>query len=115
MVFKLDPAGNETVLHTFTGGSDGAIPTGDLVQDRTGNLYGTAAVGGIGYGVVFRVTPAGLFTVLHTFTAGPEGAYPSAGLLLYKGNLYGTTVGGGNTSSSCPSGLSGCGVIFKLH
>jgi hypothetical protein len=57
VVFKLDPAGNETVLHTFTGGADGAFP-GALTLDASGTLYGTAAGGGFdqGYGVVFKIS-----------------------------------------------------------
>src|SRR5208282_5203280 len=62
VVFKLDPTGNETVLYTFTGGSDGANPNADLLQDEKGNLYGTASDGGdtscsapYGCGVVFKV------------------------------------------------------------
>jgi uncharacterized repeat protein (TIGR03803 family) len=67
LVFKLDSAGNETVLHTFTGSSDGAFPEGGLVMDSSGNLYGTAEQGGDlnclpngqikGCGVVFEITP----------------------------------------------------------
>ena len=64
VVFKLSPTGAEKVLHTFTGGKDGANPVGPgLIQDLAGNLYGTAALGGdspstcVGCGVVFRLTP----------------------------------------------------------
>lgn len=57
-VFKLDTAGNETVLHTFTNGSDGANPLAGLIQDSAGNLYGTTAgYEGSGNGTVFKVTP----------------------------------------------------------
>jgi uncharacterized repeat protein (TIGR03803 family) len=64
-VFKLDARGNETVLHSFTGGSDGAYPFGGLIIDAAGNLYGTTEVGGDtscdvshgGCGVVFGMTP----------------------------------------------------------
>jgi uncharacterized repeat protein (TIGR03803 family) len=65
-VFKLDPSGNETVLHSFTGGADGATPFDGLAMDSNGNLYGTAATGGNltcpinppqGCGVVFKITP----------------------------------------------------------
>jgi uncharacterized repeat protein (TIGR03803 family) len=65
VVFKLDTAGNETVLHSFTGGSDGALPAWGLVMDASGNLYGTTQSGGDeqcqptygGCGVVFKITP----------------------------------------------------------
>jgi uncharacterized repeat protein (TIGR03803 family) len=66
-VFKLDPSGNETILHSFTGGTDGASPDAGLVLDAQGNLYGTTYNGGLdtcsadysdsGCGVVFRLAP----------------------------------------------------------
>jgi len=61
-VFEVTKAGVETVLHSFTGGADGAYPAGDLIIDSKGNLYGTARSGGNtgcsnGCGVVFEVTP----------------------------------------------------------
>jgi uncharacterized repeat protein (TIGR03803 family) len=57
VVFKLDTAGSETVLHTFSG-SDGKIPYGTLARDKTGNLYGTTYEGGAyGGGVVFKIAP----------------------------------------------------------
>jgi len=97
-VVKLDPAGNPTVLHTFTGGKDGECLVGGLTLDQTGNLYGTAQLGGAyGDGVVFMGTPNhnGGFQgkVLHTF-AGHPGAEPISTMVSdAKGNLYGTTVG----------------------
>jgi uncharacterized repeat protein (TIGR03803 family) len=67
VVFKLDTAGKETVLHTFTGGADGAFPQWGLVKDASGNLYGVTQEGGDfkcgadlpvkGCGVVFKITP----------------------------------------------------------
>jgi uncharacterized repeat protein (TIGR03803 family) len=58
VVFKVDPAGKETVLYTFTGGTDGANPQGNLLLDEKGNLYGTASGAGdptCQCGVVFKV------------------------------------------------------------
>jgi uncharacterized repeat protein (TIGR03803 family) len=67
VVFKLTPTGTYKVLHSFTGGADGAYPYGGLVQDGAGNLYGTTKSGGLGdceisgrcfgCGVVFKLTP----------------------------------------------------------
>jgi uncharacterized repeat protein (TIGR03803 family) len=56
-VFELDTTGKETVLYSFTGGSDGASPYAGLIRDSSNNLYGTAVGGGRGFGVVFKVTP----------------------------------------------------------
>jgi hypothetical protein len=50
---------SEDVLYTFTGGNDGGAPTGSLVLDKAGNVYGTANTGGsAGSGAVFELTPS---------------------------------------------------------
>ncbi|MGE5056322.1 MAG: choice-of-anchor tandem repeat GloVer-containing protein [Acidobacteriota bacterium] len=110
-VFKVDPSGNETVLYSFTGGSDGQGP-GSLIMDAQGNLYGTTSSGGAyGYGTVFRLNPSGSETVLHSFTGGNDGMLPSGGLIMdAANNLYGTTYGGG-ASNNC---YGGCGTLFKV-
>ena len=116
VVFKLDTAGHETVLHSFRGGSDGAQPAAGVIQDSAGNLYGTTqGGGGTGFGTVFKVDTAGHETVLHSFTGAPsDGAYPSAGLLLGPaGNLYGTTTAGGSGRDGAGGGLEG-GVVFEV-
>jgi uncharacterized repeat protein (TIGR03803 family) len=68
-VFKLTPSGSSwayTSLYDFTGGSDGARPSSNVVFDTAGNLYGTTseggylnycATGGSGCGVVWEITP----------------------------------------------------------
>jgi uncharacterized repeat protein (TIGR03803 family) len=115
-VFRVNSAGKETVLYSFTGGSDGCFPAPGVIFDAAGNLYGVAVQGGAafcnsGYGVVFELDTTGTLTVLHTF-GGEDGAYPSSALLFDSvGNLYGTTDGGG-TSAEC--GSQGCGTVFEL-
>lgn len=111
-VFKLSPAGSETVLYSFTGGKDGGDPLAELIADASGNLYGTAQTGGTsGYGVVFKLTPTGTETVVYSFKGGADGAYPTAGLYAdASGNLYGTTAQGGG--KGCFG--AGCGVVFKV-
>jgi uncharacterized repeat protein (TIGR03803 family) len=116
VVFKLDPAGNETVLYNFTGGADGGYPI-FLTRDAAGNFYGTTGQGGDlscsfqGCGVVFRVDPEGSETVLYSFAGGADGAFPDGGVLLARGSLYGTTSLGGDLSAC---GGEGCGTVFKL-
>lgn len=104
VVFELSPGSSgwtETVLHSFTGGSDGAQPNGGLVSDASGNLYGTSSFGGntskcnsSRCGTVFKLgrTSSGwTFKVLHSFTGGNDGAIPEATLVMApKGVLYGT-------------------------
>jgi uncharacterized repeat protein (TIGR03803 family) len=56
VVYKIDTLGNETVLHAFTGGKDGASPYAGIVRDSAGNLYGAASSGGTyDFGVVFKL------------------------------------------------------------
>jgi uncharacterized repeat protein (TIGR03803 family) len=109
-VFQLSPSGsgwNFATLHYFTGGSDGYNPTGSLVVDATGNVYGTTMGDGEStQGTVYELSPSGSgwnFQVIHAFTAWNDGAAPMGGLTLNHGNLYGATSQGG-----------GHGAVFKL-
>lgn len=107
-VFKVDTAGEETVLHSFTGTPDGAVSYGGLVLDPQGNLYGTTSGGGAaGQGTAFKVDTTGNETVLYSFGGtGGDGANPGPGLVRdAQGNLYGTTSRGG---------ASGWGTVFKV-
>ena len=106
-VFKVTPAGVETVLYSFGTGTDGHLPLAGLIQDASGNLYGTTYTGGTNnLGTVFKVTPAGVETVLYSFGTGTDGQYPRAGLIQdASGNLYGTTFEGGT---------NGLGTVFKV-
>ena len=102
-------------LYTFTGVPDGSYPTGTLIRDNSGNLYGTTQGGGnsscvvefiYGCGTVFRISSSGKETILHTFTNTPDGGGPVAGMILdTSGNLYGTTNYGGTGQA---------GTIFKI-
>ncbi len=110
-VYKLDANGNETGLHTFTGGSDGAYPKSRLLMDAAGNLFGTTAGGGAaggecGCGIVFKMSRHGAEKILHTFSQS-DGHGPFAGLIPdAAGNFYGTTDVGGQYAY---------GTIFKIR
>jgi uncharacterized repeat protein (TIGR03803 family) len=113
VVFKITPAGAETVLYSFQGGTtDGAWPSGDLVQGSDGNFYGMTSQGGpygsgIQNGVVFKITPGGTETILHAFQNTPtDGAHPSGSLIQGSdGNFYGMTPDGGANNS---------GIVFRI-
>jgi len=109
VIFKIDPAGNETIVHTFTG-PDGFNPLGGLVQDSAGNLYGTASAGGTQQsGVIFKIDTAGSFTLLYNFDGTTGGGGPWNIVLDAGGNIYGAAGAGDPTC-----GGDGCGVIYKL-
>lgn len=118
-VFKLDTAGNLTVLHIFVGGFEGQYPN-SVVLDAKGNVYGVALGGGTGTGcyygscgTVFKVDTGGNLTVLHSFT-GADGELPNSLIMDGAGNLYGTTLGGGSRVGSNCFYYHGCGTVFKL-
>ena len=116
-VFKVDSAGHESILHTFTG-PDGSDPWGGLVRDAAGSLYGTTAYGGaFNFGTVFKITPSGKESVLYSFAGPPnDGGTPFAGLILdSEGNLYGTTLFGGSGNCAASAGQKGCGTVFMVR
>ena len=72
-VFKITPKGAYSLLHVFTGGTDGAEPYGRMVLDRSHNLIGTAQYGGAsGFGTVFKIAPDGTFSTVYAFPGGSE-------------------------------------------
>ena len=100
----------ESVLYRFTGGSDGGNPTGNVIFDSAGNLYGTSQGGGSnGDGTVFKLTHSGgswTESVLHSFSAQSEGSSPQSGVIFDRvGNLYGTAIFGGPNDD---------GIVFEL-
>jgi uncharacterized repeat protein (TIGR03803 family) len=110
-VFKLGTDGKEKVLHNFQGQPlDGDHPTGTLLRDSAGNIYGTTGGGGThNSGTIFKLHN-GVPTVLYNFTGKGDGAIPNGLVRDAAGNLYGTTFVGGNGCSS-----PGCGIVFKLE
>lgn len=103
------------ILYQFTNPTDGGGPTGRLVRDSEGNLYGVGGGGPDNYGVVFRLTPAGKETVLHSFN-GSDGSFPEGGLVRdADGNLYGTTSEGGPNGYGNVFKLTAAGVYTVLH
>jgi uncharacterized repeat protein (TIGR03803 family) len=126
VVFVLTPEPDEwkfSVVHTFNGfnGSKGTGPTGGMVFDSEGNLYGTTAFGGggtgcggYGCGTIFKLSPNGggvfAFKMIGVFN-GTDGQYPYAGVVVdAAGSLYGTTLQGGNPACA----PFGCGVVFTI-
>jgi uncharacterized repeat protein (TIGR03803 family) len=105
VVFKLDPTGQETVLHRFSG-PDGALPeSAGVVRDRGGDLYGVTYAGGsTGCGVVYKLETTAKETILHNFS-WTDGCDPAASLLMGSGGIYGTALFGG---------ASGLGDMFKI-
>ncbi len=110
-VFELTPSGSgwtETILHIFTGNSDGGYPFGGLIFDPSGNLYGAASYGPgeFGYGTLFELTPqqggGWNFSVPYTFDGQAEG--PVDLTMDASGNLYGNAGGG----------EGGSGVVYRL-
>jgi uncharacterized repeat protein (TIGR03803 family) len=115
-IFTLTPSnGNWTfaTLYDFPGSCGDCGPYAKLIADAKGNLYGTTQGGGEGnWGSVFKLTLTGhgwVGTVLHLFTGGADGSTPYSTLVLDSaGNIYGTTLLGGESTNG------GYGVVFEI-
>jgi len=127
-VFELSPAQtgewSETLLYSFTGGSDGAYPASGVTFDSSGNLYGANTAAGsrvshlcainAGCGVVFKLSPnsSGPWTETVILTFNAYNGWHSANLIFdSSGNLYSSTGNGGNTNGCAGFG---CGVVYEL-
>lgn len=107
-LFEVTPAGDSIALLQFDG-SNGAHPSGRLVQVRDGSFYGTTwgdgGSGPLSNGTVFRLSTDGVLSTIWSFS-GSNGKTPEIGLVQDRdGNLYGTTYSGG---------AYGAGTIFRL-
>lgn len=96
-VFKIAAGGTQSTLHSFTGSSHGREPLAGLIEDASGNFFGTTFRGGAhSAGTVFRLAADGTEKVVHSFAGGSDGRAPQANLIVdTSGNLYGTTSRGG--------------------
>lgn len=110
-VFKLDTTGKYTILHRFSGKSDGAAPQGPLIRGAKGNLYGVANWGGDltcgsdlqGCGVIFKLDTTGKETLVHSFNTSDALEYPGPVIRDNAGNFYGAA-----------NPINQSGLIFKL-
>jgi uncharacterized repeat protein (TIGR03803 family) len=109
-----DGSWSETVLHAFQAGLDGDGPWGNLIFDRSGNIYGTTYAGGVqneyGNGTIFKLSPSSggqwTYSVLVRLPGGAGGSIIDGGLVIDNaGNLYGTAQNGG---------AYGDGVVFEI-
>ena len=106
------PEGKEKFAYSFQAGSDGDGPSGPVIVDKAGNIYGTTMAGGGsgcnggGCGTVFNIVTDWSESVLYAFQGGNDGDGPQNGVIEDSaGNFYGTTEGGGVGNS---------GTVFKL-
>jgi uncharacterized repeat protein (TIGR03803 family) len=136
-VFELTPTSSgysEKILHAFGKSShDGYYPASALIADKSGDLFGTTAVGGSdgclipppdyteGCGTIYELTLSGSHyteKVVYAFTetAEGQGIWPQTSLTAGSdGYLYGTALYGGDFKCGVPSGfVSGCGTVYRL-
>ena len=124
-VYKMTPKGEETVVYSFNGGSDGAYPAAPLIVGQDGSLYGTTEYGGggpctssqgTGCGTVFKITLQGTESIVYAFQGGNDGVIPTASVLqLASGDLYGTTNGGGANNSGTVFHIAPSGAEEVIH
>jgi uncharacterized repeat protein (TIGR03803 family) len=128
VVYKLTSSGKFSTIYAFAfGGIQGFNPQAPLIQGADGNLYGTAASGGIttsptncwgsssSCGTVFKVTTGGKLTTIYKFDQ-THGAGPLSPVIQgTDGNFYGTTSAGGTSGLGVVFKLTSAGVITVLH
>jgi uncharacterized repeat protein (TIGR03803 family) len=122
-VFKITASGVLTTLYAFPCQSDcpdGAGPYAGLVQASNGYLYGTTGAGGTNsYGTVFRIAPSGALAKLYSFCAQsgcPDGGEPEGTLVqASNGDLYGTTLIGGDQNSGTVFKITPSGTLTTLY
>jgi uncharacterized repeat protein (TIGR03803 family) len=114
VIFEVSSAGVYRVLYTFCSQqdcADGSVPFTPPIQGIDGNLYGTTYYGGSkGFGVVYELKPSGQYRVLHNFCSRVvclDGGYPKSLVQDSSGNLYGTTISGGD-------GYGSLGTVYKI-
>lgn len=102
-IFQMTPSGTVTNVYTFPGFTYGQGP---LIQDASGNFYGATGLNGTySGGTVFKMNPQYTVTILHSFGQKPDGMDPQTPVIGPNGNLYGTTLDGGQHDA---------GVLFEL-
>jgi uncharacterized repeat protein (TIGR03803 family) len=139
-VFQLSPSAEdggsrtETLIYQFQGkgSNDASVPSGGLIRDSAGNLYGVTGYGGTGdcvllgvkagCGTVYELSPpqqkggAWTETILYSFPTAKQGYVPNGALVFDSaGNLYGATSFGGGRGTTCDEFYGGnCGAVFEL-
>src|SRR5579864_8152736 len=95
----------EKVLYAFKGGSDGANPSAEVIEDAKGKLYRTTITGDLLLARnMFKLSRMGKEIVLHRFNGGDDGKIPAGPVIMdAEGSLYGTTFANSNE-----------GTVFKL-
>jgi uncharacterized repeat protein (TIGR03803 family) len=116
VIYQLQPQGaswNFQVIHTFTGGDDGATGSKGRLLLRSGAIYGVATAGGAnGSGTAFQLRPSPgggewQFRTLYAFAGQPDAGFPYGALVADDaGNLYGTTY---------YDGANNLGSVYRLH
>ena len=114
-VYKVTPGGVATVLHSFTGGSDGSVPIAPPIEGTNGIYYGTTTSIGVPNSTAYSVTSAGVFTTLHTFT-GADGQNVYGALVQgTDGNFYGASGTGGTSNDGVIFKMTPTGTVTVLH
>jgi hypothetical protein len=139
LVFQLAPPVKQgdpwtgTIIFQFKGkgANDASAPSGGVILDSAGNVYGVTAYGGTGdcvdvgvtagCGTVYELSPPAKHgdpwteTILHSFKSGKDGYFPWGSLTFdAQGNLYGATQFGGGKGTTCNPYYQYCGTVFEL-
>jgi hypothetical protein len=137
-VYELSPPATKgdpwttTLIKMFAGegSKDASVPSGGLIIDDAGNLYGVSGYGGTGNCVLFGLAGCGTVyelsppaqkggawteTILYSFPTAKQGYLPQGNLIFDSaGNLYGATEFGDGYGTTCDPYYKYCGAVFEL-
>jgi uncharacterized repeat protein (TIGR03803 family) len=115
-IVEITPSGQWSLVHSFAlDGSEGTSPGGPLVEGSDGDLYGVSQVviNTVRTGVAYKVSLGGTIDLLHSFSGKIFNSWDSSLVVGSDGNIYGTTLQGGDTASANCTPL-GCGSFYQL-
>jgi uncharacterized repeat protein (TIGR03803 family) len=113
VIYSINPDGSQGSIAVTFNGTNGANPSGNLINAPDNRVYGTTVAGGSNdNGVLFRLNPANnQYAVVHHFN-GTDGSGPR-NLFLHDNTLYGTTAAGGtHIGALSPDGM---GVLYSYN
>lgn len=114
VLFKISSSGEYTILHDFTGGADGLLPSAAPMLATDGNLYGTTLYGqGVTGATIYKYSAQTGLTALYTLDEQQGSSVLTSLMQASDGNLYGTAYAGGTNNCGAVFALSTSGILLN--
>lgn len=115
VLFRVTPGGTYTVLHNFTGGTDGGGPEAAPIQAADGNIYGVTFGGCCVASTVYKYTlSSAIFSTIYTYD-NAHGMWATSLMQGSDGNLYATALEGGIKDNGTIIKLTTSGKLLSYY